>query len=473
MLVPFALAGLILVCHVGVLQLWQSPKVNFDLARDRFFELPIDNRVPFIVALDLEAGGPPGSPADGWQSSDRPPAQTGFLLFTESPGDLLGSRPDPGGLASGILLQGVWVLGLWAFVIQLGFARRFAAASVAFVGFTGLALVNDVYTWPKLAMAGFVLGAWAVGTDPDPNQRQPRLAVAAALWTLAFLCHGGVLFSLVGAVPLALSRLRRPTGREVALIAVPIFVVALPWLAYQRFYQPPGDRMLKWHLAGVHEVDERSVPEALVDQYGDLGVGGLLRNRAESVQHLVSTDGDWIDPRPSTARTRRIEEFFHPGTALGAGMLLAGSAVVLAVVDRRRGSRLLDGATNRAAWWLAWSTVAWVVLLYEPVGIVVHQGSLAIPVGLLGLLVAVVARRAPPLVLVAAGLQVVHFATTWLVRPTGGPADLSWGALEWRAALVVAVCGLALAAVLVAGTLGGVTPSPRPGTTPRLSVPRR
>ena len=32
-------------------------------------------------------------------------------------------------------------------------------------------------------------------------------------------------------------------------------VLYAPWLAYQRLYDPPGDRLLKWHLAGVTEVE--------------------------------------------------------------------------------------------------------------------------------------------------------------------------------------------------------------------------
>jgi hypothetical protein len=361
-------------------------------------------------------------------------------------------------MAAGILLQGVWVLGLFAFVRQLGFDRRLTTAAVVFVSFTGQALVNDVYTWPKLAMAGFVLGAWAVGTSPAPHWRDARLAVATVLWLLAYLCHGGVIFSLVGAVPLVVARLgwpprldrvRRPTARDLAAVAVPIVALALPWIAYQQLYQPPADRLLKWHLAGVQELDDRSVPEAIVDEYGDLGIDGVVRNRVESVERLVTTDLGWIDVRPSTARERRVEEFFHPGTALGAGLVLASAAAAFAVVDRRRDRRLLDEPTRRAIWWFVWSTVAWVVLIFEPDGITVHHGSLAVVVGLLGLLAAIVARRSAPVFVAAAALQALHLVTTWMVRPTGGATRIVTDTLDWRAVVLTAACAVALAFLLV------------------------
>ena len=37
-----------------------------------------------------------------------------------------------------------------------------------------------------------------------------------------------------------------------------------PWLAYQRFYDPPGDRLLKLHLGGQETIDSRSTLDTVV-----------------------------------------------------------------------------------------------------------------------------------------------------------------------------------------------------------------
>ena len=37
--------------------------------------------------------------------------------------------------------------------------------------------------------------------------------------------------------------------------------------AYQRYDDPPGDRLIKWHLAGVSEIDDRGSLETIVDSY--------------------------------------------------------------------------------------------------------------------------------------------------------------------------------------------------------------
>ena len=44
-----------------------------------------------------------------------------------------------------------------------------------------------------------------------------------------------------------------------------------PWSAYQKYGDPPGNRLTKWTLAGVVEVDDRGTAEAIFDSYGEAG----------------------------------------------------------------------------------------------------------------------------------------------------------------------------------------------------------
>ena len=49
-----------------------------------------------------------------------------------------------------------------------------------------------------------------------------------------------------------------------------IVVLYAPWMIYQNVFDPPANRLLKWHFAGVVEVDARSFGTALRDAYGAL-----------------------------------------------------------------------------------------------------------------------------------------------------------------------------------------------------------
>src|SRR4029077_17470391 len=121
-----------------------------------------------------------------WKSSDRPPLQSGFITFARPLMTRLGINMDRSGFTASVLFQLVWIFGLWALLRGLGFDRRLVLAATALTALTGFALIHDIFTWPKMSMAGFVLGAWAVGTDH--RVRLPlRVGLACLLWLLAYL----------------------------------------------------------------------------------------------------------------------------------------------------------------------------------------------------------------------------------------------------------------------------------------------
>ncbi len=105
--------------------------------------------------------------------------------------------------------------------------------------------------------------------------------LVAALLGVAIMGHGSSVF---GVLPLALIAACRGLP-ELALAGhrglVGIAVV-VPWSAYQSYGDPPGNRLTKWMLAGVTEVDDRGTGETILDSYGEAGVGGTIHNKAEN-----------------------------------------------------------------------------------------------------------------------------------------------------------------------------------------------
>src|SRR6185295_10615381 len=83
-----------------------------------------------------------------------------------------------------------------------------------------------------------------------------HLLAGAIFAGLAWLSHGGAAFSLIAVAPWVLWRVFRGEGRAWLAAAAVFLLLAVPWFAYQRFYDPPGDRLLKWHLGGQEAKDE-------------------------------------------------------------------------------------------------------------------------------------------------------------------------------------------------------------------------
>jgi hypothetical protein len=86
---------------------------------------------------------------------------------------------------------------------------------------------------------------------------------------LALMAHPGSVFSLPMFV-LAIIAKWRPRWQHLAAAVVILAMFAIPWQMYQRYFDPPGNRLVKMHLAGSGAVDSRSTWTTLKDSYGAL-----------------------------------------------------------------------------------------------------------------------------------------------------------------------------------------------------------
>jgi hypothetical protein len=259
----------------------------------------------------------------------------------------------------------------------------------------------------------------------------------------------------------------------IGFVVVTTLALVGPWLAYQRLWEPPGDRLLKWHLAGVTDPDPRLFPGILVDEYQRIGAGEALATRVTNTRYLL--EGDFLSSfvfRADGSLERRVADAVMVGLAVRAGLVLAAIALVLAVIDRSRGRRLLTGARRDVLVWCALTTVAWVALMFLPRSTALYQGSPAMPLAFVAVTAAIVAERAPRLFVAVAAWQAAWFVTTWLPGPDDAP-------LSGAAALVL-LAGLAVLVPLI-GQIGGrsatavgpdESPSPSEVARPRpASVP--
>jgi hypothetical protein len=434
------------------------------MAAGRFSgQLPTDNDIPRFFSewfyLHGHNGTPPLYPGN-WLASDRPPLQIGYVLTQRTFG-----WDGSGGLdyeVLGVVLQQLWIVGLWALLLAARLGRVTRGLVLVAVLVSDVAIVNGFYVWPKLLPAAFLLAAAAlIVTSLWDGLRRDLGAAAllAALLALAMLGHGSSLFAILPLAAVAALR-GLPSGRWIGVALAVGAVLMAPWLAYQHYGDPPANRLDKWMLAGVPEIDSRSTGEAIVDSYREAGLGGAVHDKAENFVTMAGGGPAWslVEQAAREAGdghlggavvTIREMLFFYLLPSLG--LLLLGP-LAMAVRGRRRAR---DPGEWRFAL-LCLGTVAlgcllWGLILFGnlPARTVIHVGSLALPIlaicGCVAGLRAVLPRFAVYYVAFASALSLAIYVPAFI--PVPGSA-WSPSALVLTAA---ALAGFALVALRAAG----------------------
>ncbi len=367
-------------------------------------QLPSDNDIPRYFSEFFFFHGhqsPPEFPGE-WLASDRPPLQVGYAVYERTFGwDTTSLRYQ----VLGVALQQLWIVGLWALLLAARVGRVTRALTMLTVLVSGLALVNGFFVWPKLLPAAMLLAAAALVVTPLWKEVRRSLwaaALVAVLLALAMLAHGASIFGVIPLIAVAAFR-GLPGWRWIGVALLAGIVLMAPWSAYQKYGDPPGNRLTKWYLAGVIDVDSRGVGESIADSYSEAGFGGAIDNKidnfvvmsggepmAEGVEHAVEAAeaGDW------RATVENVRGVFFYYLVPSLGLLLLGPLAMVAAW-RWRG-------LNPAEWRFALTcfavfgagAIAWGLLLFgSTLAIpVIHQGTYLLPI--LGICGAVVGLRA-------------------------------------------------------------------------------
>lgn len=273
----------------------QVPQYRFSTQPSLFAS---DNLIPWFFS-DWMFKGSLGSPPifePGWLLSDRPPLQIGYVLTQRIFGwDERMTHYE----VIGVVLQQFWVIGMWALLIAARVSRRTRSLAMVATLVSDVVLMNGFFVWPKLLGASFVLAGLALVAVPGQSTLRSHPLTVVLLGTLAglaYLSHGTGVFGLIPLAAIALWK-GLPSWRWLAAGAAAFFILVGPWIAFQHFEDPPGNRLLKWQLAGVPSPDdERGTVETLLDEYGKAGVGGTLENKLQNF--LTMAGGNPLDRPP-------------------------------------------------------------------------------------------------------------------------------------------------------------------------------
>jgi hypothetical protein len=458
--------GLMALVGSFYLSLLQSVEVSvpFEVApRLRFLEfvLDLDNEIPYYLAESFYDRRDPRpyfkEKLIAWLSSDRPPLQSGLLLL-QMPLFKATDHAKDFALVASVAVQCAWVPAAMALWQAGGLSRKRAGLALLFVTLSGFALVNTVYTWPKMLSAALVIVAVILGlfgrgrkSEPFPLSKALLLGLAAAL---AALGHGGVAFTLL---PLGLFLLLPrffPGWSRVAAAAAVFLAFLIPWTLYQKLYDPPGDRLLRQHLAGDASTgpDTKGVLRDVLDAYGGLTAGQIIRNKLENVRVLFMAA-----PEPHRWPAASLTPAEWPTDAVGfrrcdffalfwtVGLLNLGWPLVLARAWRRV-PEAMEGTLGFVVPGLALASVAvWVLVMFGPGSTMVHQGSYATVLLLFAPLAAWLTTLPGRLPYVLLTVQGAIFAIGWLLTSPanqfGVPNALM---IPWAAFFFVALTRAAL-----------------------------
>jgi hypothetical protein len=407
------LAGGMQIAAAVLLVVWVHAGSDLDhaleVAAGRWVqELPVDNRLPLLFARMLAEGAVRAPLHGDWLSSDRPPLQTGlYLLFA-----LPWGGEEPVYQICCVVLQLLILPGAYLLARALGAPPQGGVLAMVAVFSMPAVILNATFVWPKLLSAAFLCVPAAALLSPwgrtQPVLRQGALAGAGA--ALAMLSHGTAAFALLG-LGTAAVLMRRLTARGALAAALVAATVYAPWMAYQKLVDPPGDRLIKMHLAGVGDIDPRGLGRTLADSYRaltpDVWLAGRLANldaifalrvaRAAALAGQAVSAGRSGDRQGMAGAMRelRIMSFFR--FPLSAGLL--GAALYLLPLG------LLERTLRPLAAAVLATLAAWALLMFTPGSTIVHQGSLFPQIALVVGVLAIAGARRRGAALALAGAQ--------------------------------------------------------------------
>ncbi|HRE83602.1 MAG TPA: hypothetical protein PLN52_21330, partial [Opitutaceae bacterium] len=448
----FLTSAVVFVFYLSVTYLYTWNGDLYALAGNRFSAgLPSDNSLPHTVAERLYHGSEIAVLLGDWQVSDRPPLQSGFLLLTFPLASVLRVDLSLVSALTATLMQISWIPAIYGFLRALSLSPKSALYCTFALSLSGFFIQNSVFTWPKLAGASLCAGAFLILVTRRHDAFSAPLI--SMLLGLAWLAHGGVAFSFLALAPWLISFVWQSASpvKRVIVMTLLFVLTVLPWVIFQKVYDPPGDRLVKWHLGGQIAPDPRGALETITDAYRSTSLEELIKARISNLKLQIG--GGWktmFSGERGAAHGKKSDEFFF--TVRTLAWWLSGLLVLPFAYTAIRRQKPVVPVIKFHASLLAWSLLTymiWIALMFIPNSAFIHQGSYVSLMALFVLLAAWLSLASPMLISIILALQLYTFMTTYFVSNhvvAGSPDGLV-------TAFMIASLGLCLIPVRIAEKL--------------------
>lgn len=420
---PATLATLLL----SVIALYPFPSAwdTWQYAASRWINLPIDNWLPKIFADQVWSGSIARPMIGDWLSSDRPPLQAGFALLLGLP-----AYKDGWYQIASTWLQMTFLVPVAYLLPLLGLQKVRGIALVLFAT-SALALYNGAFAWPKLIAATYCLifyiaAASTARTHLTSHLRTLLMGGGAAL---AMLTHGGTLFALVGIACVAIAG--KVERKWATLVGAGILAVATyaPWMIYQHYIDPPGTRLLAWHLAGVEQVTPEPVGAVIRHAYDQLTLRQWASGRWTNIRtlfadglnfysHVLEALTGWGQADAATTlRSASFRHFFYS---------LWFFTPLLWLLLLRRGRRWpppVSREVTRQMMAIVIGLGCWSLLIFTPGQTINHQGSYSLNIMAMLVSMAAAMNIGKWAFQLLALLNLLIFALVFVAAPHASPQD--------------------------------------------------
>lgn len=283
------------ILYIGILSLHGPSQIDASFVKAYLFFEPrsMDNLIPLLFAKAILKPHGPHIGFGYWLYSDRPPLQTGLLVYTWPIAGVFGK--DNCYQAVGLFAQLFFVFAVKSVLQACGAHLRRIRFSFFILATSGFVYFSSVYVWPKLLGAAFCL----IAAGPVAKlwlSKEQFVALDVFIFcvatSLSLLCHGGDITTIITLLFLGLVRfgpVQRLGWRMVAPALILMTLLYLPWLGYQKLVNPPGTYLIKYQLAGHLQSDNVGVFQSLREAYTGLSFS-QWRQWKESNLKLAVTD---------------------------------------------------------------------------------------------------------------------------------------------------------------------------------------
>lgn len=428
-----AIMGIVNIAF-GLLRLWKgADNTYFQDSSFRFADLAVDNALPAIAANSITGGSLPDPLVPGWQLSDRPPLQTGFLIITSLNRQVSWNYYFIFSLLAQSLI--FWAIFYW--VRCRKYSNSTQLFSLVILGFTSFVVQNIIFPWPKLFGAAFLIVALSIYLQK--REYNSDTFTAPMLLSASTLSHSSHFFIVVPI--LFYSLLNINAGLKQKFIAFSIFLFSqLPWLLFQKVVLPPGDRLLKLHFAGIKEENQRSFLELFIKKYSELSWGEWIQFRISNVLRSIIPYLDPDNPfkfgEQGTFKegSHRLLGTPFPLNSFDSRLwtiteltVLSSTLVYMAIwimwvkfrENHKQSSMPSEKSTDKPlAWLLSAAYMLWVILMFDPNSTVLWQFTIAFPIILYcQFLPRLIEGRNLRTILQGIFFQILIFLNIWVRKP--------------------------------------------------------